>query len=237
MPEIVAEFNVQTPPPPVWTAMATNRQLLRGLGGKAQVGRIQGPGEAQRRRIPAKGVLVLVRSSVVPAVVLFALIGLSCGGSATGPSPTPTATPTPTPTPTPQPVTHTLTMIASPSCSALSDAAKKRVYPAQVQEKPDGSIVVLVVNSYDIMIGWGNEPGFTGTRVGNTVHFDLVNDLFAPYSIIESELAYVGTATGTVDNGKIVAIFDGRYVKGYGLGETVLCQASDHRIEITPLGS
>src|SRR5512139_1716487 len=110
---------------------------------------------------------VTFKSGVVPAVVLLAgLMTSSCGGgdSTTAPSPTatptatPTPTPTPSPTPTPQPVTHTLTMIASPSCSALPEAAKKRTYPAQVQEKPDGSIVVLVVNSYDIMIGWGNEP-------------------------------------------------------------------------------
>ena len=131
--------------------------------------------------------------------------------------------------------------MASPSCSALPEAAKKRTYPAQVQEKPDGSIVVLVVNSYDIMIGWGNEPGFTGTRVGNTVHFELVCDLFVPYSIIESvpgvgDMGYVGIATGTIDNGKIVATFDGSYVKGYGINQSGLCQAADHRIEVTPVG-
>ena len=191
----------------------------------------------------------LKRCSAPAAVVLVAVLGWGCHGPSStplSPSPQPTATNPPTPTPTPPPPqvtpTHTLTITASPSCTALPAAAKKRTYPAQVQEKPNGDLLVLVVNSTDIMVGWANDDGFTGKRDGNTVRFDITDDLFAAYAMIEripgiGDMGYSGTAMGTiVDNGSIVAAFNGAYRLGYGSGP-VLCQASDHRIEITRAGS
>ena len=175
------------------------------------------------------------------------LFMLSCGdGSPAGPSsPTPTprvsATAAPTPTP-PAAVTHTLTMTASPSCTALPDAAKKRTYPAQLQEKPGGELLVRVVNSYDIMIGWGpSDAGFIGTRDGNRVTFDITDKILegVAYAMVEriggvGDMGYFGTATGTIDNGRITATFDGQYRLWYGSG-AVLCQAPDHLIEVTPV--
>ncbi len=173
------------------------------------------------------------------------LFMLSCGhGSPTGPSsPTPPPTVSATGIPTaPAAVTHILTMTASPSCTALPDAAKKRTYPAQLQEKPGGKLLVWVVNSNDIMIGWGpSDAGFIGTRDGNRVTFDITDNIFegVAYAMIEridgvGDMGYFGTATGTIDNGRITATFDGQYRLWYGSGR-VLCQASDHLIEVTPV--
>jgi hypothetical protein len=132
-------------------------------------------------------------------------------------------------------------MTASPSCTALPVVAVRRTYPAQVQEQPNGDMLVLVVNSTDIMVGWANDDGFAGKRDGNTVRFDIVDDLFAAYAMIEripgvGDMGYFGTATGTIDdNGNIIAAFNGEYRLGYGMGP-VLCDASDHRIEVTRIG-
>jgi hypothetical protein len=180
---------------------------------------------------------------VVPFIPL--LLILACGANpTTGPSPAPIPVPTPTPTPpppaAPQTVTHTLTITASPSCTALADVAKMRTYSAQVQEKSGGDMLVWVVNSTDIMVGWANDDGFTGTRDGNIVRFDITDDVFATYAMIEripgvGDMGYAGTATGTIDdNRRIVATFNGEYRLGYGKGP-VLCKASDHHIEITPI--
>jgi hypothetical protein len=102
-------------------------------------------------------------------------------------------------------------MTASPSCTALPEIAKKRTYPAQVIEKSNGYVLVWVVNSTDIMVGWGNDNGFTGTRDLNTVRFDITDDIF-------------------------VATFNGQYRLNYGSGP-VLCAAPDHHLEVTPTGS
>ena len=133
-------------------------------------------------------------------------------------------------------------MTASASCSALPEVAKRRTYPAQVIEKSDGYILVWVVNSWDIMIGWANDSGFTGTRHGNTVRFDITDDIFSSaYAMVEripgvGDMGYAGTATGTIDsNGTIVATFNGQYRLNYAQGP-VLCGAPDHHIEVTPTG-
>ena len=130
-------------------------------------------------------------------------------------------------------------MTASPSCTALPEVAKKRTYPAQVIEKSDGSILVWVVNSSDIMVGWANDNGFTGTRNGNTVRFDITDDIFyAAYAMVEripevGDMGYGGTAAGTIDShAAIVATFNGEYRLAYR--GAVLCAAPDHHIEVTP---
>jgi hypothetical protein len=132
-------------------------------------------------------------------------------------------------------------MTASPSCTGLPEVVKKRTYPAQVIEKSNGYILVWVVNSTDIMVGWANDDGFTGTRDGNTVRFDITDDVFfAAYAMVEripgvGDMGYAGTATGTIDsNGRIVATFKGEYRLAYG--GPVLCEAPDHHIEVTPTG-
>ncbi len=123
----------------------------------------------------------------------------------------------------------------------MPDAAKKRTYPAQLQEKSNGDLLVLVVNSSDIMIGFANDSGFTGKRDGNIVRFDITDDIFAAYTMIEripgiGDVGYAGTATGTIDEkGKVVATFNGESRRGYGT--PVLCQAPDHLIEVTPTPS
>jgi hypothetical protein len=117
------------------------------------------------------------------------------------------------------------------------------MYPAQLQEKPGGELLVLVVNSYDIMIGWGpSEAGFSGTRDGNHVTLDITDRILegVAYAMIEridgvGDMGYSGTATGTIDNGRITATFDGQYRLGYGRSGPVLCQAPDHMIEVTPV--
>jgi hypothetical protein len=184
-------------------------------------------------------------SKLLSAVVVLAVtIGftLACGGDRpTGPSPTPTPIPTPGPTPPPAPtphaVTHTLTMTASLSCTAMPEAAKKRTYPAQLQQKSNGDLLAWVVNSTDIMVGWANDSGFTGKRDANIVRFDITDDIFAAYAMIEripgiGDMSYTGTATGTIDEkGRIVATFNGEYRLDW---KTVLCRAPDHVIEVTP---
>lgn len=177
---------------------------------------------------------------------MFLLGAVACGGNDTLPTqPTPVRETTPpSPTPTPRPLTHTLTMTASPSCTALPEVAKKRTYPAQVIEKSNGYILVWVVNSTDIMVGWANDAhGFIGTRDGNTVRFDITDDIFSVgCAMVEripgvGDMGYAGTATGTIDtNGKIVATFNGEYRLNYGSGP-VLCGAPDHHIEVTPMSS
>ena len=189
---------------------------------------------------------MLLKRPVAPAaVVLVAVLGWGCGDSSpnlSSPSPQPTPTNAPTPLP-PATVTHTLIITASPSCTELPAVAAKRTYPAQVQDKSNGDLVVLVVNSYDIMIGWANDSGFAGTRDGNTVHFDITDDIFfSAYAMVErvpgvGDLGYSGTATGTIDDHHaIVATFTGEYRLDYGSGR-VLCKAPNHRIEVTPVGS
>lgn len=181
------------------------------------------------------------RTIVLPLVPL--LLSLACGANpTTGPTPAPGPTPPATPPPpaAPETVTHTLTIMASASCTALPDVARVRTYPAQVQENSAGRILVWVVNSTDIMVGWANDDGFTGTRDGSAVRFQITDDLFADYAMIEripgvGDMGYAGVATGTIDDkGRIVATFNGEYRFGYGKGP-VLCSAPDHRIEITPV--
>ena len=190
-----------------------------------------------------------VRPIVLTSLLFAAVLGLACGDDGpTAPSPTPTTAQPPGPPPGPPPpgpapqaVTHSLTMTASPSCTALPEVAKTRTYPAQVIEKSNGDILVWVVNSYDIMVGWANDNGFTGIRDGNSVRFDITDDIFnAAYAMVEripevGDMGYGGTATGTIDsNRKIVATFNGQYRFAYG--GRVLCEALDHHIEVTPIG-
>jgi hypothetical protein len=139
-------------------------------------------------------------------------------------------------------LTHTLTITASPSCAALPDAAKKRTYPVQVHDRGDRGLVVLVVNSYEIMVGMANEPGFIGRRNGDSVRFDVTDDMLADFAMIEripgvGDMGYVGTGTGTIDSaGRIVATFDGEFRIGYGSPSPMTCRASDHRMEFAPAG-
>jgi len=125
---------------------------------------------------------------------------------------------------------------------ALPDAAKKRTYPVQVHDRGDRGLVVLVVNSYEIMVGMANEPGFIGRRNGDSVRFDVTDDMLADFAMIEripgvGDMGYVGTGTGTIDSaGRIVATFDGEFRIGYGSPSPMTCRASDHRMEFAPAG-
>lgn len=173
---------------------------------------------------------------------LSVVLTLSCEKASIWTPPTqPTSSTAPTPPMPTATVTHTLTITASPSCTVWPEAAKRRTYPAQLIEQSNGDLLVRVVNRYDIMIGWANDAGFTGKRDGNTVRFDITNDMMGAWAMIEripgvGDMGYIGTATGTTDNGRVVATFNGRFQIGYG-SSPLACQAPDHRLEMVPTGS
>ncbi len=116
----------------------------------------------------------------------------------------------------------------------------QRAYSVRLLEGLDGSIVVYVVNTS--MAGWA-ESGFTGTRQGNPVRFNVTDNVSEDYVLIEQipgvgNLRYSGTATGTIDNNKIVATFNGWFRLDQGWGsEECSCQAPDHKMEFTASGS
>jgi len=80
-------------------------------------------------------------------------------------------------------------------------------------------------------VAFAGPPGFTGTRTGDSVTFQLTDDIMnAPTCFVDGNLPYSGVATGTITERGIVATFDGK------IGT---CQAADHRMELvrmqTPL--
>jgi hypothetical protein len=132
---------------------------------------------------------------------------------------------------------YTLTVTASPSCELPADIQQRR-FVARIWEHRNGFSVN--VDSA------GGEPwpvGFTGVRAGNSVRFDILDkeenfgDLaFAVRLDSTRVLAYAGTATGTIGEGSIAAVFDG-LVQLLIPGAQVLaeCRATDHRLDLVRL--
>lgn len=128
---------------------------------------------------------------------------------------------------------YRLTVTASPSCALPSDTTPRQ-YTATVTEDA-GRLVVYLGGA--TLIAFGGDAGFTGTRNGNTVRFDVSGDEMGFFSFIEflpgtRWLIYSGTATGTISGNTISATFTGKIrVAVAGEGSVAECQAADHRME------
>jgi hypothetical protein len=83
--------------------------------------------------------------------------------------------------------------------------------------------------------------GFTGTRAGTTVRFEISSDFASAYYVVERfepgrDVYFSGVATGTAGRNGVTAAFSGTiavHASGWAtpggpLGE---CQAVDHRLE------
>jgi len=134
---------------------------------------------------------------------------------------------------------YRLTITASPSCTTLPAEAMQRQYSARIDGTQDALVVSLSGGNFAIPDPFGGSThAFTGTRTGNTVHFEISDDLSGTYAVIESlgmgrQLSYAGTATGTASDTTIVAAFDGTVRVGtFSNPSTLLaeCQGRDHRL-------
>lgn len=175
-------------------------------------------------------------------VCVALLIVTACGGEEWRPPSGPTATP-PT-TSAPSAVwkdlgEYTMTMTAAPSCS-LPDYAMARTYNARLKER--GQDLVADFDDPSFVCGWWG-CGFTGTRDGEAVRFTL--NSWEPgateYAFIylvspETELGYIGTATGQMSDRVIATTFNGAvvlYAEGsYPPKELARCDAPDHHMEL-----
>lgn len=130
---------------------------------------------------------------------------------------------------------YTLVFTAASSCT-LPAEVMRRQYIATIYE-PD---MLQVELSGANMEAWG-WAGFTGTRDGSSVNFDIIDH----YSSLDEDFVFVerldpqhnlgfsGTATGTIEGGAIIATFNGRVQLRSVDGRTVFaeCRAADHRLE------
>jgi hypothetical protein len=134
---------------------------------------------------------------------------------------------------------YVLTFTASPSCALLPEAMQ-RTYAATIEEgrlinQPENLIVTLSGSDF---MGWGSDPGFTGSLQGTTVRFDITDDIDARYNLIEhfgnNFLFFSGTATGTVSDKTIATTFSGKVVlRGLpAYTDIAECTASDHRLAL-----
>ena len=128
---------------------------------------------------------------------------------------------------------YTLTITASPSCTALPAAVMQRNYSALIYRTEDDLLVsVRRADAVDQSVG-----KFTGTRDGSAVR--LTAEGFEDVLPSGNVLNYVGTATGTIGDRTIVAAFDGTVRVGelwdFWFNPEPLtlaqCQAKDHRLE------
>jgi hypothetical protein len=130
--------------------------------------------------------------------------------------------------------TYTLVFTAPSSCT-LPAEVMRRQYTARIYE-PDRLFVEL---SGADMEAWG-WAGFTGTREGSAVHFDISDAFtFADYAVFverldpQRNLAFSGVATGVIEGNAIIATFDGRVQLRSVVGSPVFaeCRAADHRLD------
>jgi hypothetical protein len=128
---------------------------------------------------------------------------------------------------------YELTITASPSCTTLPAEVMHRTSTAQVTEKQGQLFVVLKEEPATY-----GDPGFTGSRTGQTARFDMSDDVFAAYAMVVvigqgTYLSYVGRAVGEIADRRIAATFDGtitlRHSSWSIIGE---CRAADHRLEL-----
>jgi hypothetical protein len=167
-------------------------------------------------------------------------VGLAIGLLACDGSTVPPVGPTPTPTPNPPTAWVTLgyyevTMSAAPSC-ALPEYAMKANYGEARIAQIDRNLDVL----FDPYGPFG-DMGFKGTIDGQNLRFTLNGtqdpdpDVYSFIAWVDNvEVAYSGTAAGTMDGKSIVATFDGTVRVFLRSDHTVIatCTASDHRMEM-----
>jgi hypothetical protein len=129
---------------------------------------------------------------------------------------------------------YALVFTASPSCTLPADVMRRQ-YLARIYE-PDTLWVEL---SGADMEAWG-WAGFTGTREGSTVHFDIYDSYAFDAVFIERldpqrHLAFSGVATGVIEEPAIAATFNGRVqLRSVGGSPPTVfaeCKAPDHRLE------
>jgi len=124
---------------------------------------------------------------------------------------------------------YTLTITASPSCTALPADVMQRNYVARIARTQD-DLVVSVLRADSVEVG-----KFTGTRDGTTVRFTI--DGFGESLPSDKVLSYAGNAAGTIGDRTIVAGFDGTVRVDYWVAwgddshPLAQCQAKDHRLE------
>ena len=134
---------------------------------------------------------------------------------------------------------YTLVFTASPSCTLPADVMRRQ-YIARIYEP---KTLWVELTGAD-MEAW-DWAGFTGTREGNTVHFDI-NDSFSFFEPVFVErldpghnLAFAGVATGAIEEDAIVVVFNGRVqlrsVTGFPPSVFAECRAADHRLEFVRL--
>lgn len=135
---------------------------------------------------------------------------------------------------------YRLTFTASQSCSLPSEA-RQRTYSANVIEgrtivRREDLIVKLAGAEFVV---WGNEPGFIGSLDGKTARFQIDTNWDGAYGLVElidltKELYYVGTATATISERRIVGSFSGtlKLVDRHSRATLGECQAADHQMEL-----
>lgn len=128
---------------------------------------------------------------------------------------------------------YQLTMIASPSCTLPAELLQRR-YTARIRGTQGLTVDLTGAN----MEAWEG-AGFEGVQNGNEVNFFIRDtyDISNDYVFIERlpsgmNLAYSGTATGSLEEGGIVATFRGTIQHRSPAASTgATCDAPDHRME------
>jgi len=124
---------------------------------------------------------------------------------------------------------YLVTILAAATCD-LPSAAMARTFEAIVFEQ--GTEVVVEAQGYEF-VAWGGGTGFTGTREGNVVTFEIRDTYDDGFNLIEridgiGDLYFSGTASGTIRGRDVDAIFDGTLqVAGRA------CTSSQHGLSLT----
>jgi hypothetical protein len=129
---------------------------------------------------------------------------------------------------------YRLTVAASSSC-VLPAEIMQRSYDARVLQMQEDLVILL---SGTALSSFGNYPGFSGSRTGNTVRFivrDTYDDVYMFVERIDStrDLYYSGTAAGNADETRIVAAFNGKLDLRSGTVTVANCNATNHQFELT----
>lgn len=131
-----------------------------------------------------------------------------------------------------------MTLTASPSCT-LPDPAMSGTYQAHLKEG-NGRLYVEFEDQRFVCGFWG--CGFTGRREDDRVRFTLTSwtpgatDFAFIYQLTgDTDLGYVGTSVGALDERGFSAVFEGAIVLYVGSTnrESARCDARDHRLQLT----
>ena len=131
---------------------------------------------------------------------------------------------------------YSVTMTASASCS-LPEYAVKQTYDGRLAESGQELVVSFKDKSF---VCWAGPAGFQGTKAGDRVSFMLNGDYFVDgYSFVyliraDTELGYMGIATGSIGENGIAARLNGTVLlySYYGHKPFALCDAPDHLMEL-----